>query len=564
MIKDAKLKKWFESQKDRENNELLKILGVEYAHLILDNGDDLYVTAYGLPFMENLRPENYWLDKEWFGKNSSKLSGTSSLYKVRTKTVNGRYRDIVMKWNRMGQDVPGVDESSDLLDAEFNSPFEEFSMVMELRESIYGAGEKIALQKPLAIYVPKDQADPSMLGRKEYKMKEKIRLHKEVSLDICRSYAMIYEWVKGIDITQAYTGNALKEMYLQHLTHRADRDFRKMGFIVRDRKPHHVIVKPTRNGGFLKNKKGEFLFGVVDYELLERLPHRDLLVKKIRRADYLKRQRDRFRIKDDKYHPNLYNVNIFGVDYIYGHVESTKGRLWVVGKDPYLFDYFLPERWEHTQRVKISVSNRMYHTMTKDNIHIVWKVSNMGIVPDMDPINEVENRILRFGYNSPFEEVALAIELSGRGIATTYPRAIYMRGSISEDREITDESRFELHKSVKMPDGTILLEREHEYIIIWGYWNGPDEKLARIDGDYYEGIDMLKALRDRIITDDEYINLLNTAKKRLLGVGVEDLNLRGNHIIISLNGKGELVRDEKGDPELRLCNFEFLRRKSKR
>lgn len=34
-------------------------------------------------------------------------------------------------------------------------------------------------------------------------------------------------------------------------------------------------------------------------------------------------------------------LNIMDVDYVFGVAESTGGRLWVVGKDPLLFDYFL-------------------------------------------------------------------------------------------------------------------------------------------------------------------------------------------------------------------------------
>ena len=52
-----------------------------------------------------------------------------------------------------------------------------------------------------------------------------------------------------------------------------------------------------------KNKKGKIIFGMVDYELLERLPERDRLIKKIRREEYLKRQKDRFETLDFyKYH----------------------------------------------------------------------------------------------------------------------------------------------------------------------------------------------------------------------------------------------------------------------
>lgn len=39
-----------------------RVFGVEYQHLQLLNGDDLYFTEYGLPFIENLLPENFWTD----------------------------------------------------------------------------------------------------------------------------------------------------------------------------------------------------------------------------------------------------------------------------------------------------------------------------------------------------------------------------------------------------------------------------------------------------------------------------------------------------------------------
>ena len=45
---------------------------------------------------------------------------------------------------------------------------------------------------------------------------------------------------------------------------------------------------------------------------------------------------------------HLRPCRILGVDYVYGHSESTQGQLWVVGHDPALFDYFLPERWRRT------------------------------------------------------------------------------------------------------------------------------------------------------------------------------------------------------------------------
>ncbi|RMG04864.1 MAG: hypothetical protein D6726_02525, partial [Nitrospirae bacterium] len=241
--------------------------------------------------------------------------------------------------------------------------------------------------------------------------------------------------------------------------------------------------------------------------------------------------------------------------------ESTKGRLWVVGRDPYLFDYFLPERWENTPKTRISAYSQLYYTVTKDNIHLVWKISRVGLQPDMDPFKEDEQRILEYGYNSPFEEFGLALYLSEKGLPTIYPRAIYMAGNKTEiSDELFDNSRYESHAGIKTPDGLPILRKNRDYITIWGYWNGPDEKLAASDGDYYEGIDALRAYRRGLIDKERYISLLELAKNRLIEVGVEDLNLRGNHILLSLDSRGRLLMDEDGVPEIRICNFEFLRR----
>ena len=156
MIEDAKIKEWFLKNKDQERNTIAKILDVEYAHMKLQSEDDLYITKYGLPFLENLKPENFWTDKQWFNENSIRLSGTSCTYKIKTKSINEKQIDIVIKWNRMGQDIPGEDESEKFYNAEFNSPFEEFSLVTELRKTKYESPGRIITQKPLAIYVPSE------------------------------------------------------------------------------------------------------------------------------------------------------------------------------------------------------------------------------------------------------------------------------------------------------------------------------------------------------------------------------------------------------------------------
>ena len=50
--------------------------------------------------------------------------------------------------------------------------------------------------------------------------------------------------------------------------------------------------------------------------------------------------------------------------------------------------------------------------VTQDNVHLVWRQSRVGQIPDADPYVGREKRILTYGYNSPFQEFSIAFELS--------------------------------------------------------------------------------------------------------------------------------------------------------
>ena len=153
------------------------------------------------------------------------------------------------------------------------------------------------------------------------------------------------------------------------------------------------------------------------------------------------------------------------------------------------------------------------------------------------------------------------MELTRNGIRTTYPRAIYMMGSKTDVAPaFHDDSRYRSHACHRTPDGEPILQPGHSYTIIWGYWNGPDEKLAARDADYLEGINALQAYREKLICEEEYLSLIQRKKERLRRIGIEDLNLRGTHILLSRDSKGNLVSDDQGYLEERLCNFELLKR----
>ena len=555
--------------KERDVREVrtVEVLGVRYEHFALANGDDLYLTEYGRQFSQLLLPENYWTDVEWFRGNSEKLNvgryhGTSTAYRISTKPVEGHSLDIMLKWNRMGQDIPGEEEDIILAEAAFNSPFEEFALVAEVGRAGQQGGVQLRTHHPLAIYVPFKRTEFDRTGRREFRMKALARRHAGVELDMRRLYAVIYHWVDGVDALEAQSLEAISEDETVGLVMRAEREMAVNGFRMLDLKPAHIILSIREDGTAFRGGQGRIPYTLVDFELLGRTPEREAGVKDSRRNWYLVHQAHRF---DDghraEYPPHLQGHQVFGVDYVHGQVHSTNGALWVVGKDPTLFDYFLPERWRQTPRTKLSVVSRTFHTTTRDNIQLVWKVSPVGERPDMDPFDEREHKILEYGYNSPFEEVALALKLAESGIKTTYPRAVYMTGHDSEMHEhLRDGSRYESHQDVTGPDGRPVLRRDRDYVTLWGYWNGPDEALAEEDSNHYRAIDALRAFRESIIAENLYLALMRHTKSQLAKLGVEDLNLRGSHLLLSIDQSGNLVVGTEGLPEFRICNFELLRR----
>ena len=88
--------------------------------------------------------------------------------------------------------------------AEFNSPFEEFSLLMELRKGEAGPpGIRIRTQQPLAIYVPTERLQLWQTGRSEDKIRAKVARHPDVEIDILRQYVVLYGWIKGLDAVES-------------------------------------------------------------------------------------------------------------------------------------------------------------------------------------------------------------------------------------------------------------------------------------------------------------------------------------------------------------------------
>jgi len=308
---------------------------------------------------------------------------------------------------------------------------------------------------------------------------------------------------------------------------------------------------------------------MVDFELLERTPEYEREIMKDRHRWYQRRRREmKLAVisgsSEDKPLPDhLRTARIFGVDYLYGHCESTAGVLWVVGKDPDLFDYYLPERWRTTAQIRLFENHETYLTTSKDAVRFVWKVSRVGEYPEVAAYGPDGFQLLAQGFNSPFEEIGLAYWLRRNGVRTILPRAIYRTGHKSHLKEsLFDPSRYQSHRHHQSPDGEPILETGRNYVTIWDQWDGPVHLDDETEATVYRSINAAEAVERKLIADEEGVELVASVVERLGELGVEAPRLPPEHLLMSIGPDHELVRTEDGAPDFRLCNLQFLRWKN--
>jgi hypothetical protein len=561
---------------------LVSVLGVVYSHRKTSDGGDMYLTRFGIQHADLLDLDN-WYEPAWFTANRVRLEGTSAVYRVPTKPKDGRILDLVVKNCRVGENVPLETRTLlDFINTEFNSPWEEFALVMELREGKYGPADvRCRLQEPLAIYVPPERMQVWQSGRSYDKINRIRARHPGIDLDILRQYKLIYGWIYGKDLVQlfgeaGFRGNDLVEA-LAPLTARAMSDLSVKGYVVVDMKPLHVVIgaedthsieavvaadeEDTQRlrARMISDLVARGRFFIVDYELLIRTPPHEEEVYRSRRHSYLDDQRDRFTPTALPAH--LSAMTILGVPYVAGQAESTGGTLWVVGRNARLFDYFLPERWRRTHAWKLSEHNEVHYTVTKDHIHLVWKTSRVGERPLPDAKCPSPEKLDAFGYNSPFEEFAIAQFLNDHGVPTVYMRAIYMTGTTRGASSI-DRRRYESHRSLCGSDGKPLLRENHDYITLRGYFNGADSWVASQTDRLCRPMNLEQALAKDLIDGSLYATLYGSILERLCALGYDGSLLEGNDLLLALNPENALLRDAAGLPEVRICNCELIRKRS--
>lgn len=555
--------------------QLVTILGVTYSHLKPEQGGDLYLTRFGIQLEEQLRLEN-WYEREWFKANRERLDGTSAVFRVRTKPVDGRTVNLVVKNCRVGEDVP-VDTRTleDALNAEFNSPWEEFSLVMEMREGAFGPRSfSLSTQRPLAIYVPPESLQLWQSGRSREKMQRIQARHPGIELDILRQYKLVYEWIPGMDVVQLLLAAGLprdelieeiKALNLQAMAH-----MRAKGWIVADMKPQHVIVRQLHASELLEPASadrcavdetvrglrwhlGAHEYAVIDYELLGRTEEYEAMSRTLRRKNYIEELGHRDESHDLPEH--LSRNDVLEVPYVTGQVESTGGELWIVGKNPRLFDFFLPERWRRTALWRLARDVEISYTVTKDGVNLLWTPSRAGERVPSSP----GQRGSAYHYQDPFTVFSTLRELGARGIPVVDPRAIYVTGTTRLE-QLEDDAVFGAERMPRRVSGAPLLRRDRNYVMLFAFfpWIGSRsvEQMKQAPVPRPMGLEV--AIEQGRVAAAEARFLLEELRVQIQDAGYHASVLSYDDLLVGLEPDDTVERTASGLPLVRLHDAELL------
>lgn len=263
----------------------IDVFGVPYVRSPDGEGGFLYVTRWGWHRLPHLRPAN-WFSGRRFVLEGRRLRGsTGTVYQYPSRPPNASPMELLIKVSRLAEVVPGklgadTADTRMLSDAAFNSPFEEFALVEDLRSSRFGpATLHVRTKRPLAIYCSPRDLPGWQLGRQDSEFQfrwsqldhdqehapEGMRIH----LLPQRQYFVLFAWVPGIDAQQAWEEGLITQTELEQLSERVNHELALKGFRILDNKPKHFILRKDLQGNLLRHH-GELVYVQVDFELLLR------------------------------------------------------------------------------------------------------------------------------------------------------------------------------------------------------------------------------------------------------------------------------------------------------
>jgi len=69
-----------------------------------------------------------------------------------------------------------------------------------------------------------------------------------------------------------------------------------------------------------------------------------------------------------------------------------------------------------------------------------------------------------------------------------------------------------------------------------------------------------EAYQQGFLKKASYMALIEKKRRRLKKRGFEDLNIKGDHLLLSHNNEGAFIYGKDQLPEVHICNFELMRR----
>lgn len=265
-----------------------RVYGVPFARINLEDGAELFITREGWPWRWNLLPGHWHANRTYVDQGTPLPGGTGHVYRIKTRDERskGVRKDLVIKFNRLGQHVPiyvpdfFYDEISveEARGARFPDPFREMGYLREMRHNRYGPpGLHIRTKRPLAVFSPAERVPLWQSGRKNsefLRLRRRLRHDQAavadlppVDLDIERDYLEIFEFVKGRDADYCAEEGLLSSAEVAALTRRAGAEMEAKGFRMLDIKPKHFILRRDSGGGILR-RNGKIVYAVIDFELL--------------------------------------------------------------------------------------------------------------------------------------------------------------------------------------------------------------------------------------------------------------------------------------------------------
>lgn len=172
----------------------------------------------------------------------------------------------------------------------------------------------------------------------------------------------------------------------------------------------------------------------------------------------------------------------------------------------------------------------MYRTRTRDHVDMVYRRSRVGLRPRAEPLTESGRRIRESGFNSPFEEVAIAERLRQMGVDTTLPRAIYRTAHESiKAAHLRDVRRHRSYDAWRPPADPPVppLSPDHDYYTLWDTFRGVGDRVVAFD----------RAVEDALVSREESERALEEARAHLRRGGLPADSIAAEDFGLALNSR---------------------------